>query len=98
MATIQKEIRKRGIFGKIIKWSFILFNILMIAWLFSYFNSVSEVTEATTSDAGKAGAVIGGTIGTGFLLFIWAMGSIVLGILTMMTRGQKTIITEELEK
>ena len=97
MALVQKEIRKRGIFGKIVKWAFILFNIGMIFWLFSYFGSVAEISEGASSDASKAGTAIGATIGTSVLLFIWAMGAIILGILTMMTRGQKTLITEEVE-
>lgn len=83
---VQLRKPKRGFFGKLIKWSFIVFNILMIFWLFSYFGSVGEITNATGSDAGKAGAAIGGAIGTGMLLSVWVFGDIILGLFVLLTR------------
>lgn len=97
MATVQKEVRKRGFFGKIVKWIFILFNVLMIVWLFSYCSHVADMSQTLTDDAEKAGAAIGGAMGTGFLLSIWAAGDIILGIFAFFTRGTKYIITEEVE-
>jgi hypothetical protein len=46
------------------------------------------------SEAEKVGHAVGAAIGIGALLFIWACGSIVLGLLALVTRGQKTIIEE----
>ncbi|HAB36962.1 MAG TPA: hypothetical protein DCE52_02980 [Rhodobacteraceae bacterium] len=77
---------KRSIMGKIMKWAFILFNALMIFWLFSYFGEIANVTDGAGSDAEKAGAAIGGTLGTGFLLTIWVMGDIILGLFVLFTR------------
>lgn len=77
---------KRGIMGKLFKWVFILFNILMIIWLFSYFAQVGELSSAATSDAEKTGAAIGATMGTGMLLGIWVVGDIILGLLVLFTR------------
>lgn len=96
MATIQREIRKRSVFGKIVKWLFILFNILMVVWLFRYLGFLGEQVQTAASDAERAGTAIGGTIGVGFVIFFWACGSIILGIVTLLTRGQKILITEDL--
>lgn len=41
---------------------------------------------------GEAGVAIGGAIGTASLLFFWALGDIILGMLTFFTRGKKIIV------
>ena len=58
----------------------------MIIWLFSYFGSVGEITNATGTDAEKAGAAIGSAIGTGMLLSIWVFGDVILGLFVLFTR------------
>lgn len=69
MATIQREIRKRGFFGKLIKFTFIAFNLLMAFWVVSYWVSVGDLMAGAGSDAARAGGAVGATIGTGMLLF-----------------------------
>jgi hypothetical protein len=44
------------------------------------------------NEAARAGAVIGYTIGTTFLLLFWALGTVILGLLALLTRGSRTII------
>jgi hypothetical protein len=95
MATIQREIRKRGFFGKLVKYSFIGFNLLMAYWVISYWFTVGEMLGGTEDAAARAGGAIGATLGTGTLLFFWVAGAIILGILTLLSRGQKIIVTEE---
>src|SRR4051812_39287289 len=65
------EKRKRGFFGFIFKWLFILFNLLMILWLGSYLFTIGDQYGKITSDAGRTGAAIGATMGTGMLLVLW---------------------------
>lgn len=77
---------RRGFFGALFKYSFILFNALMVLWLFSYFGAVGEVVSTSSSEAGKAGAAIGGTLGTGMLMVFWVLGDIILGLLVLFTR------------
>lgn len=77
---------KRGFFGKIFKWSFIGFNILMVLWLVIYFGIVGDMNTASTNDTEKAGVAIGATIGTGFVLSFWVAGDIILGLLVLFTR------------
>ena len=83
---VQLRKPKRGFFGTLFKWIFILFNLLMVGWLISYFGSIGELANTTGSEAGKAGAAIGGAIGTGMILGIWAVGDVILGALVMFTR------------
>jgi hypothetical protein len=92
--VVRTEKRVRGPFGQVIKWAFILFNILMLVWMISGMGAVSSVVTGASSEAEKAGAAIGGTIGFSFILFIWCFGDVILGLFVMLTRGKK-VITEE---
>lgn len=94
-AVVQRHIRKRGFFGKLFKILFIVFNILMLAWVVSYWATIGQQVGASGSEAAKAGAAIGATLGTGMLLFFWVAGAVILGLITMLTRGETIVITEE---
>ena len=95
MAALQREVYKRSLFGKIIKWLFIIFNILMLVWLISGMSSVGDQYNMAASDAERAGTAIGASIGIGIIIFFWVGGAIILGIATLLTRGTKYIITDE---
>ena len=86
-ATIKKP--QRTIFGKIIKWSFILFNILMVAWMYSGMDGGSDAVKNASSDAEAAGAAIGTGIGMIFLFIIWGVGDFILGLMFLFTRPSK---------
>lgn len=92
---IRKETRKRGFFGWLFLLLFIGFNLLMLLWLVSYWSHLGALSPA--SDAERAGTAIGGTIGSGMLITLWAMGDIILGLFVLLTRGRKTIIEETVE-
>lgn len=77
---------KRSFIGKLFKWSFILFNILMVIWMFSYMGIIGEGMDSAVDEYESAGTAIGGTIGVGILLFIWAIGDIILGMFVLFTR------------
>ncbi|MDI6837463.1 MAG: hypothetical protein QMD99_17360 [Rhizobiaceae bacterium] len=89
---IRKETRKRGIFGWLFLLLFIGFNLLMIAWLVNYWSILSDVSSA--SEAEFVGRAIGGTIGSGMLITLWALGDIILGSFVLLTRGRKVIVEE----
>lgn len=95
--VIRKEIRQRSAMGKLIKWLFIGFNILMLIWLIAGFGATGEVMDQAGSSAEQAGAAVGATIGMGLILAVWAIGDIILGIFVLLTRGTKTIIDETVE-
>ncbi|MBA3395882.1 MAG: hypothetical protein H0T89_24840 [Deltaproteobacteria bacterium] len=76
----------RGVFGKLFKWSFIGFNVLMLIWLVSGMSAASKHVETAASDAEKAGATIGTALGAGVIVGIWVAGDIILGMLVLFTR------------
>jgi len=82
---VQLRKPKRGIFGNIIKYSFIGFNILMAIWLVSGMGSATEGMEAM-SGAEQAGTAIGAGIGMFLIFGIWVFGDIVLGLFVLFTR------------
>lgn len=92
---VQREIRKRGFFGKLIKLLFIVFNILMALWLVSYWATAGGMLNQMASDAERTGGAIGATLATSMILSMWAAGATILGILTLLTRGPRILVTEE---
>jgi hypothetical protein len=72
MATITREIRKRSFIGKLIKLVFILFNGVMLIWLVQYWAAVGDMMVETASEAGRTGGAIGASLGTGFIVSLWA--------------------------
>lgn len=95
--VIRREIRKRGFFGWVFLTIFLLFNLLMLVWLISYFNAIGEQFSSSSDGAHQAGTAIGGGIGTTFILGFWMIGSVITGLLALLTRGGKTVI-EEIER
>ena len=82
---VQLRKLKRGFFGKLVKWGFIGFNILMAIWLIGSMNSATEGMQAL-SGAEQAGAAIGTGIGAMLILGIWVVGDIILGLFVLFTR------------
>ncbi|SOC47654.1 hypothetical protein SAMN05892877_13211 [Rhizobium subbaraonis] len=90
--VIRKEVRKRGFFGWVFLTLFIVFNLFMLFSVFAGANGASQVPATTELE--QSAKAVGSVIGIGLLLFVWACGSIVLGLLALVTRGQKTIVEE----
>jgi len=73
---------ERSTVGKIAKWLFIAFNLLMVIWIVSALN----VEVPTSSSAEQAGAAIGKGIGATILFVFWVFGDIILGLFALLTR------------
>ncbi len=82
---VQLRKPKRSIFGKIAKWGFVIFNILMIVWLIGGMMSATDGMEAM-SEAEQAGTAIGTGIGVMMIFIIWAFGDFILGLSVLLTR------------
>ncbi len=95
--VIRREIRKRGPVGTLIKWAFILFNLVMLAAMAVTCNSTGEVMRNAHSDAEQAGAALGTMAVGGFMISIWMAGVVILGALTLFTRGPAVIVEETVE-
>jgi hypothetical protein len=92
MTVVRTEKYERGFIGKLIKWAFIGFNLLMILWVVGGLSAVSNLE--THSAAEKVGASIGATIGITFILMLWGLGDLILGVLVLVSRGNKILIEE----
>ena len=92
MGIVRTEKRERSFAGKLIKWAFVGFNILMAVWIVGGLYSVSKIP--VHSVAQQIGSSVGAAIGVTMLLILWALGDLILGILVLVTRGNKVIIEE----
>jgi len=76
---------RRGFMGKLFKWSFIAFNLLMLLWFITGMNNASQGMSGL-SGAEQAGAAIATGIGAMLVLSIWVIGDIILGLFVLFTR------------
>jgi len=76
---------KRSFFGKIVKWGFIGFNILMAMWLIGGTGAATEGYDAM-SEAEKVGTAIGTGIGVTLIFGVWVVGDIIIGLFVLFTR------------
>jgi len=95
MGTVQKEVSDRSAFGKLVKWVFIIFNVLMLIWVIAGFGVAGDSMDQTVNEAERAGAAIGSTIGIGLIIMLWALGDVILGIMVLLTRRKKLVTIEE---
>ena len=94
--TKYREVKgKRGVFGWLFLLLFIAFNLLMIVAVVVGLGGSAEVVGSAASGAEKAGATIGAGLGLGFLLTIWVIGDILLGIPVMLTRPSRMMVPLE---
>ncbi|MGR6981230.1 hypothetical protein ACUHGC_07470 [Testudinibacter sp. P27/CKL/0425] len=77
---------KRSFMGKLFKWSFIIFNLLMLAWLVGGVGGSADIINNAASDAERAGAAIGTGLGVTMILSLWVIGDIILGLFVLFTR------------
>jgi len=95
MGAVQKEVSDRSAVGKLVKWLFIIFNILMLIWVIAGFGVAGDSMDQSINEAERAGAAIGSTIGVGLIIMLWALGDVILGIMVLLTRRKKLITIEE---
>lgn len=92
--TLQIEKRQRGPFGWIVAIVFWGFNTIMIYYIFSVFDVGADYYSNASDGADQAGFALG----TGFAIYIlgsiWFTGTIILGIMMVLTRGKKIISTK----
>ncbi len=81
------QLRKptRGFFGKLMKWGFICFNIVMTAWLVGGMSKAAETMDGM-SGAESVGGAIGTGLGVAIIISIWVFGDVVLGLFVLFTR------------
>jgi hypothetical protein len=100
MPVVRREVSDRTLMGKIFKYTFIAFNVLMLVLFLKGCAVSSEgITNAGVNsdypDAATAGATIGAGLAMGTLLFMWLAGDVILGLFVLFTRRKKIIEVEE---
>ena len=83
---------ERSIFGKIAKYAFISFNVIMTIALVFLFSSIGDVDvfseETYKTEKELANFMMIGTFAY-LLFFVWILGDIILGIWVLCTRPKK---------
>ena len=77
---------------RILTWVILAFNLLMLIWLVAGLGSAAdncagEVGDA--KDACEAGTAIGAGLAGFFIILLWALGDVILGVIWLVTRGNK---------
>ena len=86
---ISQKKPQRSFFGKLIKWTFIGFNLLMLFWMIAGVGGATKHVAEATTEAEKAGGAIGTGLGAMMIIFIWVAGDVILGIFVLLTRAKK---------
>jgi hypothetical protein len=94
-ALVRTETHRRGPIGWVAKGLFVASNIPMFVWL-AWSVRVWSGVEQQSTEAGKAGFAIGVGVGVFTILVFWALGSVVLELLSYFTRGNKIIVESEI--
>ena len=87
----KEVVGKRSIFGHICRIAFWGFNVLMAFWIFAGVDSATEGMQSM-SDAEAAGAAIGTGLGVMFLVIIWVVGDIILGLFYFFSRPTRQLV------
>ena len=100
MAVVRREVSDRTLMGKIFKYGFVAFNVLMLVLFLKGCAVASEgisnaSMESEYADAATAGATIGAGLAMGTLLFLWLVGDVILGLFVLFTRRKKIVEVEE---
>ena len=83
---VQLRKAKRGFFGTVFKWLFILFNVLMVWWMVEGIGITSDAVTTAGSGAEQTGAAIGSGLGMMMIFGIWVVGDIILGLFVLFTK------------
>ena len=65
---------------------------MMAAWAFSIWSLPGAGFHGLQNGAERHCAALGGGIDTGVILIDWACGTVILGLLAIMTRGRREMI------
>ncbi len=94
---VETHITKRGVFGWLFLVLFWIFNALMALWGWSALTAIGHQYAGAAGpniEFEHAGTAIGGAIGGAFILLVWVSGTVILGLLALLTRGRKTLIVQ----
>ena len=83
----------RSLVGSVFKWWFIIFNILMIVWIFSIGSETGDAIDESESELDEDVNAAAGGIAMTLICGVWFVGAIIFGMLAMVTKPSGTVIT-----
>ena len=88
------EVReRRSRFGRIVKWVFWAFQLLMLAAMLGTCAFVAPYVQGPDPEVAM-GAGMFGAMALGTLWLVWPAGTLLLGLLLFLTRGRKRYIPD----
>jgi hypothetical protein len=89
---VMLEVReRRSRFGRVVKWLFLAFQAVMILLMLGTCAAVGPFLSGADPEV-VMGAGMFGAMALGTLWAIWPLGTLVLGVLLLLTRGRKRLI------
>jgi hypothetical protein len=86
------EVReRRSLFGRFVKWLFLIFQGLMVLLMLGTCAAVTPYLTGPDPEV-AIGAGMFGAMAIGTLWTAWPLGTLVLGLLVLFTRGRKRLI------
>ena len=92
---------------RVMTWLVLAFNLLMLIWLVAGVGGAAQegITDCaglagralSNCEAGNAGTAVGAGIGAAIIIFLWAMGDVILGVIWLVTRKKEpqTVIVQQ---
>ncbi|RDU69821.1 zinc ribbon domain-containing protein [Helicobacter aurati] len=80
---------KRGLFGFMVKWAFILFNLIMLLWVIFVFTFYSNGAIESTDEIGQVAHVMAGGFWITLTFAIWVIADFILGLFVFLTRPKE---------
>ena len=85
----------RSVFGRICKWAFIAFNLLMLVLSLANCAVVIPYIGSEDPEVAAGAGLFGAALALG-IWTIWPIGALILGILTLVTRGRRLTLEQDL--
>jgi hypothetical protein len=86
------EVReRRSRFGRVVKWVFLAFQLVMVLLMLGTCAAVTPFLGGPDPEV-AIGAGLFGAAAIGLLWTVWPLGTLVLGVLTLLTRGATRLI------
>jgi hypothetical protein len=80
-------------FGRIVKWSFIGFNLVMLALALGNCGLVLPYVAAEDPEVAMGAGMFAAMLAMG-IWGLWPVGAVILGLATLMTRGKFLVIEQ----
>jgi hypothetical protein len=89
---VMLEVReRRGPFGRAVKWSFLIFQLVMLLGSLGTCAMVGPFLSGPDPEV-VMGAGMFGAMTLAAIWTIWPLGTLVLGVMVLLTRGRKRLI------